>query len=184
MNINSGDKLVVKKKTHFLNEGNVVTVLSVDNDAEVMAFTFGCDGLEYKGVMSFSKCEEHFEKIVENKKVKIPSVSEEHVEWIIANSEFETHTVFDKCTIVSCKLPNGFVIVESSACVSPENYDENLGEAICISKIEDKIWELEGYNLQQRLYNGCCDECCDECIDNDVDCDNCDDYNCPCNNNL
>ena len=103
------------------------------------------------------------------------------------NSEFEIHTVFDKCTVVSCRLPNGFVIVESSACVSPENYDEDMGAEICFDKIADKILELEGYRLQQWLWeeeNGYCDENCDECPDADLDCDDCEDLDCPYNPNI
>ena len=126
------------------------------------------------------------------------------------NSEITVQTVFDKCTIVSCKLPNGFVIVESSACVSPENYDEELGVDICLDKIADKIWELEGYKLQDAIYeenleNDCpynccdCDKCecpredCDECEFDEYDdedcedcenyCDMCGDHDCPYNIN-
>ena len=119
-------------------------------------------------------------------------------------SKYEVHTVFDKCTIVSCRLPNGFVITETSACVSPENYDEELGIDICFNKIAEKIYELEAYRLQQMLYEeevGCCCENCDgrfcmheeeeeeeedefdECLDTDLDCDECDDYGCSYNPN-
>ena len=181
MNINIGDKLIVKKKTNFLNEGDIVEVTDVNEHMEVVSFAFGGKNLEYKGVMSFSKCDEHFEKVVEKKEIPAPHVLEEHIEWVMTHSEFEIHTVFDKCTIVACKLPNGFVIVESSACVSPENYDEELGVSICMDKIEDKIWELEGYSLQQNLFENCCGDCCEECH---VDCcDDCDDYDCKYNNN-
>ena len=60
-------------------------------------------------------------------------------------------TVFGKCTVVACKLPSGFVLVESSACVSPENYDQELGESICRDRIINKLWELEGYRLQTEV---------------------------------
>ena len=122
------------------------------------------------------------------------------IDEIIENSAFDVKTVFDKCTIVTCKLPNGFVIVESSACVSPENYDEKIGMEICLKKIKDKVWELEGYRLQQYLWEEeldecdcCCDECeepfcdcednCNECWLTDIDCDDCEDYSCEYNPN-
>lgn len=38
-----------------------------------------------------------------------------------------------------------------SACVSPENFDAEIGQKIAMSKAEalakDKLWELEGYRL-------------------------------------
>ena len=49
-------------------------------------------------------------------------------------------------------LKNGFVIVESSSCVSPENYDADIGKEICRERALNKIWELEGYKLQSKLY--------------------------------
>nr|WP_254786645.1 Gp49 family protein [Cytobacillus oceanisediminis] len=72
---------------------------------------------------------------------------------IIDNSIVEVQTIFDKCTVVSCQLPNGFIIVESSACVDPANYDVKLGAQICMERITNKIWELEGYRLQDELSN-------------------------------
>lgn len=75
-----------------------------------------------------------------------PSISQEMVEDFIA--EVHTETMGDKCTVVRAVLRNGFEIVESSACVSPENYDENLGRNICLKKIKDKVWMLLGFLLQ------------------------------------
>ena len=51
------------------------------------------------------------------------------------------------------KLKNGFVIVESSVCVDPKNFDIEIGREICGNRIKDKIWELEGYNLQTSTNN-------------------------------
>ena len=50
------------------------------------------------------------------------------------------------------QLPNGFVLTESSACVDPANYDEKLGYEICIKKLTERVWELEGYLLQNELH--------------------------------
>jgi Phage protein (N4 Gp49/phage Sf6 gene 66) family len=83
--------------------------------------------------------------------MKKNTVTKEHVDGILENSFIDTFTSFGKCTIVTCQLPNGFIIVESSACVDPTNYDEDMGRKICLGRIEDKIWELEGYKLQSEL---------------------------------
>lgn len=80
------------------------------------------------------------------------TVTAEQIGKIIFATEFKTQTVYGKTTIVSAKLPNGFVIVESSSCVDPENYDVKTGEGICRSRIINKIWELEGYKLQDEIY--------------------------------
>lgn len=79
------------------------------------------------------------------------TITEVQVREIIDNSEIEVQTILDKCAIVTCQLPNGFIIVESSACVDPANYDENLGAQICMERIVNKVWELEGYVLQSLL---------------------------------
>lgn len=194
--LNNGDKLIVTKTVApFLKEGDIVEVTNVTDDG-IISFAFG-DNMMHMGVMNTAECEAHFEKVVEE---EAPTVTQEYIDEIIENSTFDVKTVFDKCTIVTCKLPNGFVIVESSACVSPENYDEEIGMEICLKKIKDKVWELEGYMLQQYLWEEeldehpcCCDNCeepfcdcevdCDECWTTDIDCNECEDYECDFNPN-
>ena len=158
MQINNGDKFVATKKTFLLNEGDVISVTDVNKYG--VQFTYGDNHTVFMDCNTF---ENHFEKVVEKKseRAKAPTVTSEHVQGIIDNSKFEIFTVFDKCTVVACKLPNGFVIVESSACVSPENYNEELGAEICIDRIVDKVWELEGYKLQDEVHEEAhtCDRC-------------------------
>lgn len=107
-------------------------------------------------------------------KTAAPSISAEMVERFI--DHHETVTMGGKTTVVRAVLKNGFVIVESSSCVSAENYDEKLGEEICMERIRNKVWELLGFLLQTAVggvngeaaaENCCCDEdcersCCDE----------------------
>ena len=56
------------------------------------------------------------------------------------------------CTYVTVRMKNGFTIRESTTCVDPANYNEEIGKEICLEKIEDKIWFLLGYQLQEDLY--------------------------------
>ena len=107
-------------------------------------------------------------------KTEAPSISAEMVERFI--DHHETVTMGGKTTVVRAVLRNGFEIVESSSCVSAENYDEKLGEEICMERIRNKIWELLGFLLQTAVggvngeaaaENCCCDEecersCCDK----------------------
>lgn len=80
------------------------------------------------------------------------TVTQLQIESLLAEAEFEVKTFYDKVTVVVAKLPNGFTIVESSACVDPANYDENIGIEICKKRIENQLWQLEGYLLQEKLY--------------------------------
>ena len=184
--LTNGDKLVVTKKVAaFLDEGDIVQVTNVSDDG-IISFAFG-DNFMHMGVMNTAECESHFKKVEE--KTEIPSITEEYIAEIMENSEFDVRTVFDKCTVVTCKLPNGFVITEYSSCVNPEDYSRDVGTNICFNKIKSKIWELEAYRLQQWLweeetweeakqdYCPCCCDDCDEC-EYDDDCDECDDTDC------
>lgn len=83
-------------------------------------------------------------------KTDAPSVSQEMVDGFIR--EVETTTLGDKTTVVRAVLRNGFEIVESSACVSAENYDEAMGREICLGKIKDKVWMLLGFLLQTAIH--------------------------------
>lgn len=79
------------------------------------------------------------------------TVTQAHVEDIFNRTELQYDTIFGKCTVLTAKLPNGFIIVESSACVDPANFDEQIGADICNERVKNKIWELEGYVLQSTL---------------------------------
>ena len=63
------------------------------------------------------------------------------------------HGDFGKQCIVVALLPNGFTIVGESACIDPNNYVDTIGESIARKRIEEKVWELEGYKLQNELCN-------------------------------
>lgn len=101
-------------------------------------------------------------------KTAAPSISAEMVERFI--DHHETVTMGGKTTVVRAVLKNGFTIVESSSCVSAENYDEKLGEEICMERIRNKVWELLGFLLQTAVggvngeaaaENRCCDKDCE-----------------------
>lgn len=79
-----------------------------------------------------------------------PSVSQKMVDEFFTKTEVTT--MGEKTTVVRAVLRNGFEIVESSSCVSPENYDEELGAEICLEKIRDKVWFLLGFLLQTAVY--------------------------------
>jgi hypothetical protein len=77
------------------------------------------------------------------------SVSPKMVDEFI--KEVHTSTLGEKTTLVRVVLVNGFEIIEASACVDPANYDEKMGEQICLKKIKDKIWGYLGFLLQTAV---------------------------------
>ena len=56
------------------------------------------------------------------------------------------------CTYVTVRMKNGFTLRESTTCVDPANYSEEIGKEICLKHIEDKIWFLLGYALQDKAF--------------------------------
>lgn len=86
----------------------------------------------------------------ENLKTDKPSISQQMVDDFI--KEVYIDTLGEKTTVVRAILVNGFELVESSSCVSVENYDEKIGAEICLKKIKDKVWFLLGFLLQTAVH--------------------------------
>ena len=57
-----------------------------------------------------------------------------------------------KTCLVKCETVTGFTQYATSACVDPENYDENVGKKIGGKQIEDKLWFALGFVLQWAKY--------------------------------
>jgi len=77
------------------------------------------------------------------------SLTMEKIMGLIVSQEF---IVMGKKTTVCCiTLKNGFEIIGYSACVDPKNFNRSMGESLAMEKAVDKIWELEGYLLQNNL---------------------------------
>lgn len=52
------------------------------------------------------------------------------------------------CVLV---LRNGFVVTGSNTCVSPGNFDADLGRKYARENALEQIWPLEGYLIKQKL---------------------------------
>lgn len=82
------------------------------------------------------------------------TVSIEEVKENMKDVYVTTIRAFDKpVTYVEVRMKNGFTVRETTTCVDPANYSEEIGKEICLKRIEDKIWFLLGYALQERMYN-------------------------------
>lgn len=55
-------------------------------------------------------------------------------------------------TVCVLILDNGFVIEGKSACVDFRLYDEMKGQLYAYENAVEKLWELEGYLLKNKLY--------------------------------
>lgn len=60
-------------------------------------------------------------------------------------------TAMECTTLCLITMSNGFLVIGKSACVSPENYNRELGCEIAYKDAFDQIWALEGYLLRERL---------------------------------
>lgn len=63
----------------------------------------------------------------------------------------EPLTLLTFCVIV---LRNGFTCTGESACVSPENFNGDIGRKIARANAFNKIWPLMGYALKEQLAHG------------------------------
>lgn len=73
-------------------------------------------------------------------------ITKDDVTRFIAN--VETSTLGAKTTTVLATLINGFELAATSACVDPENYDEQIGRIYAMGDVEDALFQLLGFLLQ------------------------------------
>jgi hypothetical protein len=95
--------------------------------------------------------EQDVENEIRSKDLNAPRLSPQLIDSVIVG---EDYYVFPDTTLTVCclKLKNGFTVTGESAAASVENFDEELGRKIARSHARDKIWQLEGYALRERLW--------------------------------
>lgn len=97
--------------------------------------------------------EKAIESEIQAKGLNAPRLSPDMIDSVIVGEDYH---VFPGTTLTVCclKLENGFTVTGESASVSAENFDAELGRKIARSHARDKIWQLEGYALAERLWLG------------------------------
>ena len=55
-------------------------------------------------------------------------------------------------TICQLTLRNGFAVIGQSACIDPLEFNKSVGEKVAWDNALEKVWELEGYLLQQKRF--------------------------------
>lgn len=91
------------------------------------------------------------ETMIQEKGKTAPRITPEKIESKIDKVEF--HKLTPVLTVCVITLKNGFHVTGESACASPENYDEEIGNKIAKDNAMAKIWALEGYLLKQYLHD-------------------------------
>ena len=96
--------------------------------------------------------EQAIEEALNNQGLNAPRLTPDDIDAVIVNENY--HVFENSCMTICClTLRNGFNVFGESACASPLNFDEVIGRKIAKGKARDKVWELEGYLLKQRLYD-------------------------------
>lgn len=78
-----------------------------------------------------------------------PRVIPEQLNAKIKEVTFIRHSLLTICVI---DLVNGYSVVGKSGCVSPENYNAEIGEHYSFKDALDQVWPLEGYLLAEGTY--------------------------------
>lgn len=91
------------------------------------------------------------EQEIQRKGLSAPRVTADQVEAAIAG---ETYTVLPsgRTTICELTLQNGFTVRGESSCVSIENFDAEIGRKVSRDDAKQKIWQLLGYALRERMH--------------------------------
>ena len=97
-----------------------------------------------------SNDESRIEAEIQAKGLTAPRLMPEHIDACIRDVAFH---VFPGTTLTVCALTlrNGFVVTGTSAAASPENFDPTIGRDIARRNARERIWELEGYLLREKL---------------------------------
>ena len=96
--------------------------------------------------------ENELETEIQSKGLNAPRVDSARIDKVIVG---ETFTVLPSGKVMVCELTllNGFTVRGEAATVSKGNFNIEIGKSISRTNARDKVWELEGYLLQEKLYN-------------------------------
>ncbi len=95
--------------------------------------------------------EEEIESALKEKGLTAPRLTPDIIDKQIVKEQF--HRFTDSTVIICClTLRNGYKAVGHSACVSPANFDPEIGRNIARDRARDQVWQLEGYRLKDRIH--------------------------------
>ena len=96
--------------------------------------------------------EQDIEQLIQDNNLTAPRILPDSIDEVIVGEDYH---VFPGTTLTVCclTLRNGFTVTGESAAASPENFHEEIGRKIARENARNKIWQLEGYLLKDRLWN-------------------------------
>ena len=100
---------------------------------------------------------ENTEKMLQDKGLNAPRLTPEVIDNAIEKAEY--HRLTGVLTVCVLTLKNGFTVTGESACASPENYNEEIGNKIAFDNAREKIWQLVGFLLVDKLAENKIDFC-------------------------
>lgn len=72
-------------------------------------------------------------------------------EWVMSQ---ESARIGRKTTVVCLTMKNGYEVIGLSACVNPEQYDEQIGIYWATKDALNKLDPIIGYLMQEQLFTG------------------------------
>ena len=94
--------------------------------------------------------EQAIEQEIQDKGKTAPRLTPEDIDNTVVDEKYH---VFEGTTLTVCVLVlrNGYTVTGESAAVSKDNFDEEIGRKIARENARNKIWQLEGYLLRDKL---------------------------------
>jgi hypothetical protein len=94
--------------------------------------------------------DEQVENLIIEKNLTASRLTPEHIHSLVQSEQYHR---FENTTLTVCclTLKNGYAVTGESACLSAENYDEQIGKGIAKENAIQKIWMLEGYVQKQTI---------------------------------
>ena len=78
------------------------------------------------------------------------------LDGVLTGASVDTATADALSLLTFCVLvlKNGFTVTGESACVSPANFDAEIGRKIARQNAVDKLWPLLGFRLRDAIHEG------------------------------
>ena len=91
------------------------------------------------------------EELLQERGLNAPRLNPAIIDSAIESVQYHIFTG-TQLTVCCMTLKNGFTVTGESACVSPENFDQEIGQKLAFENARNKVWVLEGYLLKQKLH--------------------------------
>lgn len=101
---------------------------------------------ENKDMISEEKLQEKLEQSPADR------ITPEFIESRIKNVIHSKLPWSETVTVCEIQLDNGYTVRGESACVNPENYDEEIGNKIAYDNAYRKLWPLFGFLLAEDQF--------------------------------